>query len=60
MKKICFNCKNFIPKIMLNGYHGMCNAKPLNENSFVHFQDTCDDNFKPKGELTHDNINSLQ
>lgn len=45
---------------MLNGYHGICNAKPLNENSFVHFQDTCDDNFKPKGELTHDNINSLQ
>lgn len=41
-EKTCWNCKNFVCKIMLNGYNGVCGIKPLEESGFVRFGDTCE------------------
>ena len=42
MKGTCLKCDHFIYKLMLNGYHGMCDAKPADEICFVRFDDSCD------------------
>lgn len=41
-EKTCWSCKNFVCKIMLNGYNGVCGIKPLEESGFVRFGDTCE------------------
>ena len=40
--KRCYLCKHFRFKFLLNGYHGICNKRRLNEFSYTRFRDTCE------------------
>lgn len=37
-KKTCWDCKHFTWKLMLNGYHGVCEI----EERLKHMSDTCE------------------
>jgi hypothetical protein len=42
-EKRCYRCKHFKFKFLLNGYHGICDKRRLNEFSYTRFSDTCED-----------------
>lgn len=52
----CANCKHFIAKLMLNGYHGVCEE----HNAFTTFSYKCDQFRYGRNEIYEKENNNVQ